>query len=380
LSAYPQASAQRLIARLVTLSSEERSVRALITANSSLLAAKVAERSAETGEHYITRDIAEYRSMLRKAAGGGALMSITTLLKFVIVGLGLSVFWSSILASINYALSFVVIQLLNWTIATKQPAMTAPAMAAKLGDIESSEALKSFVDEVTHLTRSQVAAVIGNLALVVPCVLAISAVLLLSTGQAIINRKEAIYVLDSLTLLGPMAIFAAVTGVLLFVSSIVAGWVENWFVLYRLDSALRYNPRITLLIGAERADRWANFWRKNISGFASNISLGLMLGLFPAFASLFSVALEVRHVTLSAGQIAAAFAALGKSAFMLPVFWWSMAAIPVMGFLNLTVSFYFAFRVALSANSVSKKDRRRIRMAIWVRWKNSPGSFLWPKN
>jgi site-specific recombinase len=31
----------------------------------SLLARQVAERSAETGEHYITRDRAEYRDMLR---------------------------------------------------------------------------------------------------------------------------------------------------------------------------------------------------------------------------------------------------------------------------------------------------------------------------
>ena len=31
--------------------------------------------------------------------------------------------------------SFVVIQLLHFTLATKQPAMTAPAMAAKLKDI-----------------------------------------------------------------------------------------------------------------------------------------------------------------------------------------------------------------------------------------------------
>jgi len=46
---------------------------ASISSNSSLLAAKVAERSSETGEHYITRTRAEYRAMLGSAAGGGAL-------------------------------------------------------------------------------------------------------------------------------------------------------------------------------------------------------------------------------------------------------------------------------------------------------------------
>jgi site-specific recombinase len=40
---------------LVQVGQERRSLRALFASNSSLLAAKVAERSAETGEHYITR-------------------------------------------------------------------------------------------------------------------------------------------------------------------------------------------------------------------------------------------------------------------------------------------------------------------------------------
>lgn len=57
------------MAQLVIVGQERRSLRALLASNSSLLAAKVAERSAETGEHYITRTSAEYRSMLRKAAG-----------------------------------------------------------------------------------------------------------------------------------------------------------------------------------------------------------------------------------------------------------------------------------------------------------------------
>jgi len=42
---------QRLMAHLVIVGQERRSLRALFAANASLLAAKVAERSAETGEH-----------------------------------------------------------------------------------------------------------------------------------------------------------------------------------------------------------------------------------------------------------------------------------------------------------------------------------------
>ena len=43
----------------------------------------------------------------------------------------------------------------------------------------------------------------------------------------------------------------------------------------------------------------------------ANTSLGLMLGLVPPIAAFFGLPLEVRHVTLSTGQIAAALMAGG---------------------------------------------------------------------
>ncbi|MBX9871615.1 MAG: site-specific recombinase [Burkholderiaceae bacterium] len=378
LLAPDAAGTGKLLAQLVQAGHNSCSLRALIASNSSLLAAKVAERSAETGEHYITRNRADYYAMVRKAAGGGAVMSVTTLMKFALLGLGLSAFWSGFAAGLNYALSFVLIQLLHWTVATKQPAMTAPAMAAKLKDLDAPGAVEDFVDEVTHLVRSQVAAVIGNLALVAPGVLLLCGGLWLVLGQPPLSREKAEYVLGSLTLLGPTALFAAFTGVLLFASSIIAGWTENWFVLQRMDSALRYHPRITALLGRERAARWSAFARENISGLAANISLGLMLGLVPAFALFFGLGLDVRHVTLSTGQIAAASVTLGLDVLRLPVFWWCVAAIAVTGALNVAVSFFFAFRLALRAHNVTGLDRVRIYRAIRARARRAPLSFFWP--
>ena len=378
LSDTPGASATRLLARLVQVEQERTSIQALITSNSSLLAAKVAERSAETGEHYITRDRQQYASMLRKAAGGGALTAGTTWLKYLIMGLGLSAFWGGFWAGAMYAASFVVIQLLHLTLATKQPAMTAPAMAAKLKDIGTPEATSAFVDEVAHLVRSQVAAVLGNVVVVVPTVVLLSLGLSLVLGHPMISAKEAEYTLHSLSLLGPTLLFAAFTGCLLFASSIVAGWVENWFVLQRLDSAMRYNPRITGLLGTARADRWAHFMRHNISGFASNISLGFMLGLVPAFSAFFGLPLEVRHVTLSAGQLAAAASSYGLPALTMPALWWAVAAIPLVGALNLCVSFYLAYQLALRAHNVSGVQRSHIHTAIRQRLLRKPWSFLIP--
>ncbi len=378
ISREPAQEVTRLVAELVRTAAERRSIRALFARHYSLLARKVAERSAETGEHYITRDRAEYRRMLASAAGGGAVIAGTTFMKFAVLALGLSAFWGGFWAGMNYAISFVIVHLLHWTVATKQPAMTAPAMAEKLSDVADDAAVERFVDEVAHLIRSQAAGIIGNLAAVTPLVLTVQWVSQAALGMPLIHGHNAEHVFDAITLLGPTALFAAFTGVLLFASSLIAGWVENWFVWHRLDSAIAYNPRIVMALGAARAQRWALYWRANISGYASNISLGLMLGLVPAIALFFGLPIEVRHVTLSTGQLAAAAAAQGWAVLQQSPFWWCVAGIVVTGVLNLSVSFFLALKVALRSRGIRMVDRSRIRRAIFRRLRTNPRAFVLP--
>lgn len=375
----PAAATTALLVKLLHTGRERRSLRALVASNASMLAAKMAERSAETGEHYITRTRAEYRQMLHQAAGGGVATAGTTLLKFGLGFVGLSAFWGGFWSGVLYAASFVLIQLLHWTLATKQPAMTAPAMAVKLRDLEREGGLEAFVSEVAHLVRSQVAAVLGNVGLVAPAVIVLCLTLQWWQGRPLLDEATRAYVLHSLHLLAPgTLLFAAFTGVLLFTSSLVAGWAENWFVLHRLDSALRYHPRVTRWVGVARADRLAHFMRRNISGFAANISLGFMLGLLPPVLAFVGLGLEARHVTLSMGQLAAAMASEGWGIFRLGAFWWCLAAIPLIGLLNLLVSFGLAFRLAVAAQNLGLEDRRRIRTAIMLRLRQQPLSFLLP--
>ena len=378
VSPEPAQEITRLIAELVHTAEERRSVRGLLSSHYSMLARKVAERSAETGQHYITRDMPEYREMLRAAAGGGAVLAATTFVKFAVLAMAMSAFWGGFWAGVNYAASFVLVQLLHFTVATKQPAMTAPAMADKLSDLSTNEHVEGFVDEVAQLIRSQAAGIFGNLALVTPLVLALQFGCNAALGKPLVGAREAEHVLQSLTLLGPTALFAALTGVLLFASSLIAGWVENWFVWHRLDSAIAWNPRIISRLGATRAQRWGIYWRANISGFASNISLGLMLGILPVVALFFGVPLEVRHVTLSTGQLAAAVGSEGFDLLRHAPFWWCAAGIVVTGLLNVSVSFFMAFRVALRSRGIRLADRSRIYRAIRARLWRSPLSFIWP--
>jgi site-specific recombinase len=378
LSFSPQREVRTLLVGLIEEGEQRRSIRALFRQHYSLLARLVAERSAETGEHYITRDRAAYFDMLRRAAGGGLIIAGTTYAKFMLLALGLSAFWGGFAAGANYALSFVIIHLLHWTVATKQPAMTAPAMAAKLKDTHSEEGLAGFVDEAAHLLRSQVAGIVGNLAVVIPVVLAVQAAAWLLMGRPLLSVDKAHHVLHDLTLLGPTVFYAAFTGVLLFASSLVAGWVENWFVWHRLDSAMQWHPRMRAWFGTQGAERWAHWWRANISGLAANVSLGMILGLTPPLAAFFGLPIEVRHVTLSTGQIAAAVGTLGMEGLREPGLWWCVAAIPLTGFFNLAVSFTLALRVAIRSREVKVHDRARLARALLSALYRSPGRFLLP--
>ena len=283
---------------------------------------------------------------------------------------------------------------MHWTVATKQPAMTAPAIAQKLGALHVRKAgaapgnpadeagdhaaVEDFVDEVTHLVRSQIAGIAGNVLMVVPVVVAVQWAAWALAGRPLVNETDARHVLQSLTLLGPTALFAAFTGVLLFASSVAAGWVENWFVYHRLDSALAHNPAIVARLGAPRALRWSAWWRANISGLAANVSLGLLLGTVPVLLAFLGLPIEVRHVTLSSGQLAAAASTLGWATLALPAFWWCVAGLAATALLNLGVSFWLALRVAMRSRHITLSDRRRLYGAVWRRLCRAPRSFLLP--
>jgi site-specific recombinase len=398
LAPAPVLEGQRLWSELVRALAELRGLRALLARHYSLLARLVAERSAETGEHYITRDHGEYRDMLRRAAVGGAVIAGTTFVKFAVAAVGLSAFWTGFWSGANYAFSFVLVMLLHGTVATKQPAMTAPALAAGLvanrhppahpaaagapglpaQEADQGDDIEAFVDRVAQLIRSQTAGIVGNLALCGPLVLAAQWLSKATLGAPLVGAQTADHVLHNITLLGPTALYAAFTGVLLFASSLIAGWAENWFVLHRLDSAIAWNPRIVARLGTARARRWSSWCRSHVSGLAANVSLGMMLGLVPALTAFVGLPLEVRHVTLSTGQLGAALGALGWQLLAEPAFWWCVAGIAVTGVLNVTVSFWLAFMVALRSRGVRVVERRHITAAIRRRLRTQPLSFLWP--
>jgi site-specific recombinase len=368
----------KLTADLILTVQGHRSIKRLAEQTFALLSRKMVERSAETGDHYIAGSRKEYFSMLKKSLCGGAIISGTVYLKFLITNLGLVRFFENILLTVNYAGSFLLIQFANFTLATKQPAMTAPALAQLLDDVQSKEGLDRFVDRAMALMRSQAASIFGNLAMVVPAVIAIQVGIILLLGHPTMNPAKAAYIFHTVSPFSFAFFFAAFTGLLLWLSSVIAGLIDNWFVLHRIQDVIRYNRRITMVFGDIRAARWGQWWRDNISIVSANVSLGFLLIYGPTFLGFLGIGMEIRHITLSAGQFAAAATALGWKTFAMSGFWLGIFGVLLIGAFNVLVSFSLAFNMALRSRDLPTLDRRRLYVAVRRRIKSDFTSLLLP--
>ncbi len=368
----------RLVAELIACSQASRSVSVLLRGSFGMLARKVVERSAETGEHYIARDRAEYMSMLKMAAGGGLVTAATVYIKFGVTSAHMHPMVEGFFVGLNYALSFLLMYFLHFTLATKQPAMTAPAIAHKLDGVGTPHGMDEFVTSVIALVRTQSAAIFGNLVLVFPACWLLQLAFAAVFHGDLISPAKAQYTLHSFSLLGPTPVFAALTGVLLWSSSLLSGWADNWFALHGIGDVLTYHRRLRLVFGEQGAARIAGFWHKNLSGIVGNVALGMMLGLVPAILTAFAIPFEVRHVTLSTGSIAAALGVLGPEVLESADFWWAVAGIASMGLLNVLVSFALAFQMAVRSRQLPSTDRRALNRAIWQRIFANPLCLLFP--
>lgn len=367
-----------LMAELIRCTLARSSIRHLAASSLAQLARRVMDRSAETGEHYIARDTLEYMDMLKAAMGGGFVVAFTVYVKFIITSAHLEKWLEGLLNALNYAGSFLVIQFAHFTLATKQPAMTGPALARRLDAAYTPDGRDAFVDDTLAMVRSNAAAIAGNLAVVFPLAWAIQWLAMRMLEQPLIDADKAQATLQSLSFWGPTPLYAAVTGALIWLSSLIAGWADNWFALHRVHDVMAYGRRTRQLLGARGAVRWAGFWQRNVSLIAANVSLGLMLGLLPVFVSALGSTLEVRHVSLSAGQIAAALATLGWDVVHTQVFWMAVAGTVATGALNVIVSFALAFNVAMASRDMRRDDRTSLTAGVRRRILRRPAALFWP--
>jgi site-specific recombinase len=328
-------------------------VRGLVRSTSRLLARRIVETAGATGEHYIAVDSHEYRRMWWSAAGGGVLMAVVAPVKFLLTWLKLPLFFAGVAAGLNYAAAFVCMQVLGLTLATKQPSMTAAALSGSIGTSHDAGGRAAVVSLIARTTRTQLAAIAGNLGALVPVTILLHFLILGSFGRTFLDHGEAdrVLVAHGLTTSGSV-VFAALTGVWLWLSSLAAGWADNWVRWRRLPEALRTSRRIRATLGAERAARLATAVDAAAGPFVGNVVIGMLLGLTPAVAGFFGAPIEIRHITISTASVVLAALTLDAGDQHLGALLQAVAGLAGIAAMNFLVSFALALAVALRARDV----------------------------
>lgn len=347
---------------------------------SRLLALRVTENAARSGEHYICENRADYRSMWLSAMGAGAIIGVMALIKAFTGRLDAPLFVQALFYSLNYGLGFVLIYLLGFTIATKQPAMTAQTLASRLSDIRADRPAdrERLVDLVAAVSRTQLAAITGNVALALPTAIALGAGLSWLNGGNIIPADKAAHFIADLDPLGWAIPHAAIAGFYLYLTGLVSGYFDNRAACNDIGARLARLPWLAALLGREQAQELGRHIQENLGGLMGNFLLGCMLGSTATLGVILGLPLDIRHITFAAANLGYAITGFD---FQLPwqTLLWSALGVAAIGLTNLTVSFTLALRTALRARRVRLAGHTgALLAAIWQRLNHNPRFFLLP--
>lgn len=308
----------------------------------------VTKNVARTGGHYIMEGREQWFDMLQSAAGAGCLIALMALVKAVGYNLHLPILYQGLYNGTIYAGGFVIIYLLHFTIATKQPAMTAAAIAGTIS--QSSGRLKEqgrLVELIVTTARSQFAAVVGNISLAFPVALFIGGFMELIEHDPI-SPEKALILLGEIHPFSSLALlYAAIAGLWLFVAGLVSGYVDNMAAYSQLG------PRVACLgwlrgcVGDKWAAKVGDYLSNNAGGLAGNIFFGLMLGLTPAVGYMLRLPFDIRHVTFSAANLGYALLALEEIIPNIRLIAFAMLGVLLIGLVNLLTSFSLALWVAM---------------------------------
>ncbi|MDO9449188.1 MAG: site-specific recombinase [Rugosibacter sp.] len=369
----------RLTHDLVQGENRRHSLREPFSRLTGLLALRVTENAKRTGEHYIATDRTEYAQMWRSAAGGGFIVAFMALIKLL---LGKFIFAPLVyvfMHSLNYSLGFVLIHVLHFTLATKQPAMTAATIAESIDKSEGkTQDLHRLADLVVATLRSQFAAIVGNIAVTIPTAIAIAFSYHWITGQPAMDMAKAQHTLHDLSPIASLAIpHAALTGVLLFLAGLLSGFFDNKAAYDRIPERIAHLGWLRRLLGPQRTDRFAGYIGRNLGSLAGNFLLGIMLASLAPLGDFLGLPLDVRHVTLSSANFALALTSLDFHIGWLVLFE-TLVGIALVGFTNLSVSFALALWVALKARGADITASQGLAALLVERLRKEPARFFVP--
>jgi site-specific recombinase len=372
-------TAATLFKTLVEADSKKDDVRDLVRKNTDLLALEVTSHAGRTGEHYITGNRQEWLQMLRAALGAGLVIGVMANIKVVMAGWHAPPLIEALFFSLNYAIGFVLIHILHFTIATKQPAMTAAKLAEAIDAAgDRRKQLDTVVELAVRVFRSQLVAIVGNVALAFPVAWAIAWLANHALGAAVAEPAKAAKLLHELDPVRSLAIpHAAIAGVWLFLAGLIAGYYDNLSIFGRVPERIRRARWIAVLAGKPGRERIAAYVEGNLGGLVGNFFFGFLLGTTALAGFLVGLPLDIRHIAFAAGNFGIALASNGGDTGLRIVVW-SCVGIAAIGLANLTVSFALSLRLAFRARRVQPPAAGPILLALWQRLRARPGDFLFP--
>ena len=374
-AAKARVAARELLNTLVRGRLDDTRLSILFRQNLTLLARKTVERTGHSGEHYVAHDRNEYWQMWRAAAGGGLLTVITAALKLQIVSAHFPLFIEGFLVGTDYAVTFVIMQIFHLALATKQPSMTAAALAGIVRENRGVSRWSKISAYAAQISRTQLAAAFGNVIAVCLGGIVFEEIWLHVSGGYFLSSDIAVHAYHGMNPLeSGTAIFAAFTGVILWIGGLAGGWAENFVVFNRVPEAIVQHP-LGYRFGIRNMHRLAGWLERNVAAWSNSIVLGYLLGLSPVIAKFFGIPLDVRHVTLNTGMVALAAAQFGLDAFRQSWLYFAAAGVAVTFVLNLGVSFSIASIVALRAYSVPRSEQVQIFAFIFKEFVRSPRDF-----
>lgn len=366
-----------LFKTLVQASAERHGVRTLWRDNLRLMSRSVAENASDHGEHYIAGSRREYLAMLASGAGGGLIIAFMALIKIQILQLGLGKGVETLWVSLNYGLGFMLIHMLHCTVATKQPAMTAASIAEKVEQGEHGRAnARKLAELLVRVGRTQFVAILGNVAVALTVAFAIGWCYTRLEGVPLISSNRYDYMLAGIHPWQSLALmYAAIAGVWLFVSGLVAGYFDNRAAYLDLAGRLRQHPLLRRLLPLSLREKFASYVDEHYGALISNFVFGVLLGVTGYIGYLSGLPIDIRHVAFSSADVGYAMSVFipGVEAFAM----FTGFAL-LIGGVNLVVSFTLALNVALRARGTRISSFPKLIRAWFQVVRENPLALLYP--
>ncbi|WP_201616138.1 site-specific recombinase [Psychrobacter immobilis] len=372
-----------LIQTLITTANRRYSIGYLIDNNTKLLSRKVTENASRVGEHYISTDKAGYQEMFKKASIGGFIIAFMATTKILAYHLALAPMGRAFINSMIYGLGFVFIHVIRGTVATKQPAMTAAAIASTISDGsgKKSRQLTKLSELVVDILRTQFIAIMGNVMVAIPVALIISFAWLQYTGTPMIDTEKAGHLLHDLDPFRSLALpHAAIAGVYLFLSGLIAGYYDNLAVYNHVGARIQRHKLLKFLLPKSWLQRLGGFVEANLGAIMGNFLFGVFLGSTATIGFIFGLPIDIRHIAFASANLAHGLFNMPADQISWNVILLSILGVALIGIVNLMVSFSLALFVALRSKEVRFFEWGRLTKLVFGHIISHPSDFFWPRD